>query len=254
MSGTEAVMCATRLARQHRPRSRLLVIFGSYGGGGASYHGWWDGVMAEGGNSRGCTDCLVLKDMCATSLSVLELRASEVAAVLVNPCNAFKPPREQLLVAKREVVGVDDLDYAKWLHKLRELCSRTGMIFVMDEVPVLTHVFAQTRNVACPGLHWFQAWSTRGSGPLRCARRHRVLRQVCRWRIACRCVLWAGPIHEQAKLSNCALGEVTVVGAGWIHITLSEESSWLAHLWLILLYLVIGDVGWHRLSFLSPLA
>jgi glutamate-1-semialdehyde 2,1-aminomutase len=134
MSGTEAVMCALRLARFHRPGRKLIVTFGAYGGGGAAYHGWWDGVMPEGGASRPNSDCLVLTDMTPLSLEVLRLRGHEIAAVVVNPCQSFKPPREQLLLSARRVNDVGCSTYREWLQQLRRVCDETGSVLIFDEV------------------------------------------------------------------------------------------------------------------------
>ena len=56
MSGTEAVMCAVRLAR-FNTRKPLIVQFQG------AYHGWWDGVQTGVGNERQVADSLTLLDM-----------------------------------------------------------------------------------------------------------------------------------------------------------------------------------------------
>ena len=56
MSGTEAIMCAVRLAAFNK-RRKLVVCFAG------AYHGWWDGVQPGPGNERKITDVLPLKDM-----------------------------------------------------------------------------------------------------------------------------------------------------------------------------------------------
>ncbi len=84
MSGTEAVMAAVRLAR-FNTRRRLIVCFSG------AYHGWWDGVVPGLGSERPLDDCLTLKDLSPASLKVIERRAHEIAAVLVNPVQSFHP-------------------------------------------------------------------------------------------------------------------------------------------------------------------
>ena len=45
----------------------------------------WDGMQPSAGNERTPQDVLQLKDMNRLALSVIASRASEIAAVLVNP-------------------------------------------------------------------------------------------------------------------------------------------------------------------------
>ena len=113
MSGTEAVMAAVRCARFNAERP-LVVTFGG------AYHGWWDGMQVKdtaeitprdhaersrrdrvettprapaqpaAGNERTPTDVLCLKDMNSLSLATIKSRASEIAAVLVNPLQVIR--------------------------------------------------------------------------------------------------------------------------------------------------------------------
>lgn len=64
MSGTEAVMCAVRLAR-FNTRKKLVVLFGG------ACHGWWDGVQTAAGNERSVDDTLTLRDLDPRSLQVI---------------------------------------------------------------------------------------------------------------------------------------------------------------------------------------
>jgi len=64
MSGTEAVMCAARVAR-FNTRKKLVVLFGG------AYHGWWDGVQTAAGNERSVDDTLTLRDLDQRSLQVI---------------------------------------------------------------------------------------------------------------------------------------------------------------------------------------
>jgi glutamate-1-semialdehyde 2,1-aminomutase len=84
MSSTEAVMAAVRLARFNTRRTLLVCFSGAY-------HGWWDGVQPGLGSERSLNDCLTLKDLHPASLAVIRRRAKEIAAVLVNPVQAFHP-------------------------------------------------------------------------------------------------------------------------------------------------------------------
>jgi len=130
MSGTEAVMCAVRVAR-FNTKKPLVVTFGG------AYHGWWDGMQPVAGNERLPDDVLCLKDMNALSLKVIELRASEISAVLINALQCFhlnqSPPSDVVLSTNARKVG-PTAGYKEWLHKLRETCTRAGVVLVFDEV------------------------------------------------------------------------------------------------------------------------
>jgi len=130
MSGTEAVMCAVRCAR-FNTNKQLCVTFGG------AYHGWWDAMQPVAGNERIPDDVLCLKDMNALSLKVIEARSGEIAAVLINPLQCFhlnqSPPSDPVLSSNTRKVGPTP-GYKEWLHKLRQLCSRTGVALIFDEV------------------------------------------------------------------------------------------------------------------------
>ncbi|CAJ1332972.1 unnamed protein product [Effrenium voratum] len=130
MSGTEAVMCAVRVARFNTKRP-LVVTFGG------AYHGWWDGMQPVAGNERLPDDVLCLKDMSNLSLTVIEARKSEIAAVLVNPLQCFhlnqSPPSDPVLSSNNRKVGPSP-GYKEWLHRLRETCTRNNIPLVFDEV------------------------------------------------------------------------------------------------------------------------
>jgi glutamate-1-semialdehyde 2,1-aminomutase len=132
MSGTEAVMAAVRLAR-FNTRRRLVVTFAG------AYHGWWDGVQPGLGNERALGDCLTLKDMHPASLEVLRLRRREIAAVLVNPIQAFHPnmppPSDAVLLTSAARTTSDATTrYAEWLAALRAVCDACDIPLVFDEV------------------------------------------------------------------------------------------------------------------------
>ena len=132
MSGTEAVMCAVRMAR-FNTRRKLIVTFAG------AYHGWWDGVQPGAGNERFTSDVLALKDMSPASLRVIEARASEIAAVLVSPLqglNPGSPPPSDMVLLDAKVRSTNDkiADYTAWLHKLRALTTKVGVPLMFDEV------------------------------------------------------------------------------------------------------------------------
>jgi len=130
MSGTEAVMCAVRVAR-FNTRKPLVVTFGG------AYHGWWDGMQPVAGNERLPQDVLCLKDMSALSLQVIQARGSEIAAVLVNALQCFhinqSPPSDPVLSSNNRKVGPTP-GYKEWLHKLRQTCTAAGVVLIFDEV------------------------------------------------------------------------------------------------------------------------
>merc|ERR1719359_1770819 len=130
MSGTEAVMAAVRVAR-FNTKKNLVVTFGG------AYHGWWDGMQPVVGNERIPEDVLCLKDMSTLSLKVLKARAGQIAAVLINPLQCFhlnqSPPSDPVLSSNVRKVGASP-GYKEWLHKLRKLCSETGVVLLFDEV------------------------------------------------------------------------------------------------------------------------
>jgi len=133
MSGTEAVMCATRLAR-FNTKKKYIVTFG------AAYHGWYDAVQPGVGNERPVPDIIVLNDMSPLSLGVIRARKHEIAGVLVNPLQAFTPnqppPSDGTLIGKARDSGVANAREAfrAWLLKLRATCTDTGVVLIFDEV------------------------------------------------------------------------------------------------------------------------
>ncbi|HTQ35695.1 MAG TPA: aminotransferase class III-fold pyridoxal phosphate-dependent enzyme [Steroidobacteraceae bacterium] len=130
MSGTEAVMQAVRLARYHTGRRRLVRFCGAY-------HGWWGDVQPGVGNPQTEADTLTLSDMNPLSLRVLATR-TDIACVLVNPLQALHPnsaaPADSALVDGARRAHFDRAAYTQWLRQLREVCTRRGIVLVMDEV------------------------------------------------------------------------------------------------------------------------
>ncbi len=131
-SGTEAVMAAVRLAR-FNTRRKLVVCFSG------AYHGWWDGVQPGLGSERAIEDCLTVKDMDPAVLKLIRLRGAEIAAVLVNPVQAFhpnSPPPNDAILLNSEVrrTAPSTSPYAQWLQALRAACSDAGVPLIFDEV------------------------------------------------------------------------------------------------------------------------
>ncbi|MBU3668232.1 MAG: aminotransferase class III-fold pyridoxal phosphate-dependent enzyme, partial [Rhodocyclaceae bacterium] len=78
-----------------------------------------------------------LADMSENSLKVLETR-SDIACVLINPLQALHPnkpaPGDSSLVDSSRAAGFDRDAYTAWLRALREVCTRRGIVLIMDEV------------------------------------------------------------------------------------------------------------------------
>ncbi|GBG29123.1 Glutamate-1-semialdehyde 2,1-aminomutase, chloroplastic [Hondaea fermentalgiana] len=131
MSGTEAVMAAIRLVR-YNTRKKYVVIFGG------AYHGWYDGVQSMAGNERVPGDILTLKDMSPASMDVIRLRAHEIAAVMINPLQAFHPnappPSDLVLASNTRGASSSTQAYKTWLEQMRETCTRYGITLMFDEV------------------------------------------------------------------------------------------------------------------------
>ncbi len=130
MSGTEAVMQAVRLARYHTARHKLVRFCGAY-------HGWWGDVQPGVGNPQTERDTFTLSDMNPLSLRVLDTRR-DIACVLVNPLQALHPngaaPADSTLVDGARRAHFDRDAYSRWLRQLREVCTRRGIVLIMDEV------------------------------------------------------------------------------------------------------------------------
>ena len=126
-SGTEADMVAMRLARAYTGKSKIVCFAGSY-------HGSSDGVlgisgldetgeyktlpMVPGVGENAVKDLVVLVYASEESLTYIEEHADEIAGVLVEPVQSRKP----------------DLQPREYLHKLRELTKKSGIILIFDEV------------------------------------------------------------------------------------------------------------------------
>lgn len=130
MSGTEAVMQAVRLARYHTRRKYVVRFCGAY-------HGWWEDVQPGIGNPLPPRETYTLRDMDPKALKVLATR-KDIACVLVNPLQALHPnraaPGDSSLVDGSRRAGFDREAYSAWLQSLREVCTRNGIVLILDEV------------------------------------------------------------------------------------------------------------------------
>ena len=130
MSGTEAVMQAVRLARYHTGKKNIVRFCGAY-------HGWWEDVQPGIGNPMPPGKTYTLADMSERSLKVLESR-NDIACVLVNPLQAIHPnkpaPGDSALLDSGRTAGYDKEAYTRWLVQLRDVCTRRGIVLIMDEV------------------------------------------------------------------------------------------------------------------------
>lgn len=121
-TGSEAVMEALRISRAARKRDRIVRFAGSY-------HGTFDGVLTDSDEegpfpaSQGTTYGMV-KDTVSLiygsqeSIEYIEEHHQEIAAVLVEPVQSRKP----------------GFHPKAFLHQLRELTARTGIILIFDEM------------------------------------------------------------------------------------------------------------------------
>lgn len=130
MSGTEAVMQAVRLARYHTGRSHIVRFCGAY-------HGWWDDVQPGIGNPSAPGKVYTLAEMSAATIKLLRTRRN-IACVLVNPLQAMHPngnaPADGALVNGIRQTRFDRAAYTDWLQRLRQVCSETGIVLILDEI------------------------------------------------------------------------------------------------------------------------
>ena len=122
-TGSEAVLGAMRIARTVTGRD-LIVLFSG------SYHGIIDEVLvratrkgtaipAAPGIMKAATEnVLVLEYGTPESLEIIRARASELAAVIVEPVQSRKP----------------DFQPAEFLQALRTITSESGVVYIWDEI------------------------------------------------------------------------------------------------------------------------
>ncbi|EXJ16201.1 hybrid non-ribosomal peptide synthetase/type I polyketide synthase [Imhoffiella purpurea] len=126
-TGTEAVMCAVRIARAVTGRDRIVLFKGAY-------HGSFDGVLATGwveedgspqsapltdGTPQGMVDPVIVLDYGdMAGLDLIARHASEIALVLVEPVQSRNP-------------GNLPVDF---LHALRSLTRERDIPLLFDEI------------------------------------------------------------------------------------------------------------------------
>ncbi|HET9032643.1 MAG TPA: amino acid adenylation domain-containing protein [Dokdonella sp.] len=122
-TGSEAVMGAIRIARTVTGRNTLVIFSGSY-------HGIFDEVIVRGtkklrsipaapGILRNTAEhVLVLDYGTPETLAIIRERASEIAAVLVEPVQSRRP----------------DFQPREFLHELRSVTRDSGALLIFDEV------------------------------------------------------------------------------------------------------------------------
>ncbi|MBV8885706.1 MAG: aminotransferase class III-fold pyridoxal phosphate-dependent enzyme, partial [Chroococcidiopsidaceae cyanobacterium CP_BM_RX_35] len=122
-TGSEAVMTAMRLARTVTGRSTIAIFAGAY-------HGTFDEVIVRGSPKLRSfpaapgimpsmfENVLVLDYGTPESLEILRSRASELAAIMVEPVQSRRP----------------ELQPKEFLQELRQLTERSGTAFIFDEV------------------------------------------------------------------------------------------------------------------------
>ena len=73
----------------------------------------------------------------AVGVTPMETR-HDIACVLINPLQSLHPnagaASDGSLVASDRKAGLDRAAYAAWLGQIREVCTRRGIVLIMDEV------------------------------------------------------------------------------------------------------------------------
>ena len=122
-TGSEAVMGALRIARTVTGRQTIVVFSGAY-------HGIFDEVIVRGGKKQRAFPAapgimpntaqhvLVLEYGKAEDLAIIRSKASEIAAVLVEPVQSRRP----------------ELQPVEFLRELREITEESGSLLIFDEV------------------------------------------------------------------------------------------------------------------------
>jgi len=126
-TGTEAVMAAVRLARTATRRNKIVMFENAYHGHADNVMGsavWKDDkylhtAPAAPGITQGAVDDLwVLEYDTKQALDFIRSHANEIAAVIVEPVQSRRP----------------DLQPREFLHELRDITTRTDIIFIFDEM------------------------------------------------------------------------------------------------------------------------
>jgi amino acid adenylation domain-containing protein len=126
-TGSEAVLCAMRIARTATGRNKIVMFTGDY-------HGMFDEVLVRGVNRPGqparslpiapgippqaAENIVVLDYGTQASLDYIRAHASEFAAVMVEPVQSRHP----------------NLQPREFLHELRKITADSGTALIFDEV------------------------------------------------------------------------------------------------------------------------
>jgi glutamate-1-semialdehyde aminotransferase len=122
-TGSEAVMGCTRIARTVTGRSKIAIFTGGY-------HGIFDEVVVRGTKKlrsipaapgimpSTSENVLVLDYGTDESLALLKAHADDLAAIIVEPIQSRRP----------------DFQPREFIHALRDLTTRAGIVYVFDEV------------------------------------------------------------------------------------------------------------------------
>jgi len=126
-TGSEAVLCAMRIARTATGRNKIVMFTGDY-------HGMFDEVLVRGVNRPGqparslpvapgippqaAENIVVLDYGTPASLDYIRTHASEFAAVMVEPVQSRHP----------------NLQPREFLHELRKITADSGAALIFDEV------------------------------------------------------------------------------------------------------------------------
>ena len=126
-TGSEAVLCAMRIARTATGRNKVVMFTGDY-------HGMFDEVLVRGVNRPGqparslpiapgippqaAENIVVLDYGTMASLDYIRMHASEFAAVMVEPVQSRHP----------------NLQPREFLHELRKITADAGTALIFDEV------------------------------------------------------------------------------------------------------------------------
>ena len=117
-SGTESTYLALRLARAYTGKTKIVKFH-------EHFHGWHDYATPESGQAQGGVPKAVLDSVIVAPVDIAALgrilsEDDDIAAVIVE-CNGAH-------------YGTFPLQNPQFLHDLRELTTRHGVVFIMDEV------------------------------------------------------------------------------------------------------------------------
>ncbi len=117
-SGTESTYLALRLARAYTGKTKIVKFH-------EHFHGWHDYVTPESGQALGGVPKAVLDSVIVSPVDIAALdrilsEDNDVAAVIVE-CNGAH-------------YGTFPLQNPQFLHDLRDVTARHGVVFIMDEV------------------------------------------------------------------------------------------------------------------------